>query len=118
MPSTRTTAARLYHELFLEVQHLKADISYEAATSFCDDCPCKNWDDYVPQSYSEIEFGVHIADSCCKQDDDWRQGDYEHIAFCNKLMAELKSFAGSEEIAVAQAKVAQSKQPAAPAGER
>lgn len=107
MSSTRTTAARLYHELYLEVEHLKADIEYEGATSFCYDCPCKNWDDYVPQSYSEMEFGVQIASSCCKQDNDWRQDDFEHIEFCNKLMAELRTFAGDEEIAVAQSKVAQ-----------
>lgn len=105
MSSSRTTAAQLYHQLWLEVQHLEAAISYDAATSFCSDCPRRNWDDYVPQTYSEMEFGVRIADRCCKDDDDYMAGTFEHIKFCEQLMAQLKTFAGDEELAAAQAKI-------------
>lgn len=107
MSSSRTTAAQLYHQLFLEVQHLQADISYSLATHFCDDCPHRNWDNYEPQSYSEMYFGIQIADSCCQEDSDYWAAETEHIAFCEKLMAQLKTFAGDEELAAAQAKITQ-----------
>lgn len=107
MGNTRELAANLYHQLWLEVEHLKADMAYEAATSFCDDCPRKNWDDYIPQSYYEMEFGVQIADHCCKEDDDYHEIEWLHIAACEKIMSELKPFAGNEELAAAQARVAQ-----------
>lgn len=107
MGSTRTLAAQLYHQLWLEVQNLEADIAYEQATSFCDDCPHRNWDDWTPQSYSEMEFGVQIADHCCKDEPDHLEDEFKHISTCKAIMAQLKEFAGDEELAAAQAKVAQ-----------
>jgi hypothetical protein len=105
MTSTRTLAAQLYHQLWLEVEHLQADIAYEAATSFCSDCPHRNWDDWYPQSYSEMEFGVRIAETCCKDDPDHWAAETEHIKVCEQIMALLKTFAGDEELAAAQAKI-------------
>jgi len=105
MSSSRTTAAQLYHQLFLEIQHLNADISYDAATSFCSDCPNRNWDDWTPESYHDETFGPRIADHCCKEEDDYMRAELEHIAFCEKLMEQLKTFAGDEELAAAQAKI-------------
>lgn len=107
MSSTRQQAAELYHQLFLERQHLREGIAYSLATSFCDDCPHRNWDNYVPQSYSEIEFGIHIADNCCQEDPDYWAAETAQDESCTKLMALLKEFAGDEEIAAAQAKVTQ-----------
>lgn len=107
MTSTRTAAARLYHQLWLEVKHLQADMSYDAATSFCDDCPAKNWDDWTPQSYSDMEFGPHIADHCCKDEPDYMQAEIEHINVCEQIMGLLKTFAGDEELAAAQASIAE-----------
>lgn len=107
MTSSQTTAAQLYHQLHLEIQHILEAMSYDQATSFCHDCPLKNWDDYEPQSYHELEFGVQIADSCCKDDPDYNRANYEHIDFCQKLMEQLKTLAGEEELTAAQSKVAQ-----------
>lgn len=105
MTSTRQQAAELYHKLFLEVQHIQEGIAYEEATSFCGDCPHKNWDDWQPQSYSEAEFGPRIADHCCKEEGDYMQSEFEHIDFCQKLMAQLKIFAGAEELEAARARL-------------
>ncbi|HSS99916.1 MAG TPA: hypothetical protein VLK33_22935 [Terriglobales bacterium] len=107
MSSTRQQAAELYHQLYLEVQHLKAGIAYEQATSFCDDCPLRNWDDWTPECYHDMEFGPSIADHCCKDDPDHLEGEFKHIATCEAIMAQLKEFAGDEELAAARAKVAQ-----------
>ena len=107
MTSTRSTAAKLYHELHLEIQHISDGIAYSVATSKCDDCPHRNWADYEPQSYSELEFGVHIAETCCYDDPDYFASDQAHIDACRSLMEILKAFAGDEEIAAAQTKVAQ-----------
>lgn len=107
MSSTRTAAARLYHQLWLEVKHMEEAMSYDAATSFCSDCPHKNWDDWTPQSYSDMEFGPRIADHCCKDEDDYMQSEREHIRVCEQIMALLKTFAGDEELAAAQATIAQ-----------
>lgn len=105
MTSTRTEAARLYHQLWLEVQHIRADISYSLATHFCENCPHRNWDDWTPQSYSEAAFGMQIADSCCQEDPDYWLVETEHIKVCEQLMALLKPFAGDEELVAAQAKI-------------
>lgn len=107
MSSIQTSAAKLYHELYLEIQEIEAGLRYEAATSFCDNCPAKDWDDWTPQSYSDMEFGPSIADHCCKTDDDYQQDSIEHIDFCRSLMEQLKTLAGDEEIAAAQTKVSQ-----------
>lgn len=107
MSSTRQQAAELYHQLYLEVQHIRADISYSMATSFCDDCPHRNWESYRPETYSEMEFGIHIADSCCQEDPEYWADQTAHIDMCEKIMAQLKVFAGDEELALAQSKVAQ-----------
>lgn len=107
MGSTRQLAADLYQQLYLEVQHLEADIAYEEATSFCDNCPRRNWDDWTPQSYSEMEFGIHIAETCCKEEEDYMADDFKHIATCKQIMEQLKVFAGDEELAAAQSRVAQ-----------
>jgi hypothetical protein len=106
MSSTRQQAAELYHQLHLEIQHIREDIAYSDATSFCDDCPHRRWDLWEPQSYHDLEYGPSIADFCCKEEPDYRQADYEHIRFCEKLMADLKTFAGDEELAAAQSRVA------------
>lgn len=107
MSSTRQQAAELYHQLHLEIQHIQADISYSSATSFCSNCPRRNWDDWYPQSYNEQVWGPRIADSCCQDGPDYWKSEYEHIDFCKKLMEQLKTFAGDEELAAAQARVAQ-----------
>lgn len=98
MTSTRQQAAELYHQLYLEVEHLKADIEYEDATSYCVDCPA---------SERAREFSLYLAEYCCKESAHWRQDDFKHIEFCQQLMNQLKTLAGDEEIAAAQAKVAQ-----------
>lgn len=104
MSSTRTLAAQLYHQLYLEVQHLLADIAYEEATFFCDDCPRRNWEDWTPQCYSDMEFGPHIAETCCKEEPDRWEAELKHVDTCRVIMAQLKEFAGDEEIAAAQVK--------------
>ena len=108
MTSTRQQAADLYHQLYLERQHLRADVSYSLATSFCYDCPHKNWDDYIPQSYSEIEFGIHIADTCCQEDPDYWAAETAQDNFLTKLMEDLKTFVGDEELEAARARLGKS----------
>ena len=107
MSATQQLAAELYHQLYLEVQHVRADISYSMATHFCENCPHRNWESWSPETYSEMEFGIQIADSCCQEEPDYWSAETAHIAGCEKLMEVLKTFAGDEELAAAQTKVAQ-----------
>ena len=107
MTSAKTTAARLYHEIYLERQHQREAIAYSEATSHCDDCPRRNWDDYTPQSYEELEFGIYIAETCCYDNPDHWDAEWKADDEMTKLMELLKAFAGDEEIAAAQLKAAQ-----------
>lgn len=106
MTSAQTTAAKLYHEIYLERQHMREGIAYSMATSFCDDCPHRDWENYEPQSYSEMYFGITIAESCCQENPDYWAAETQRDYEMTKLMDLLKEFAGAEEIAAAQSKVA------------
>lgn len=88
--------ARLYWKVYLDLEQLRNDLAYEAATSFCDDCPRRNWEDYVPQSYSELEFGIHIAESCCKEQDNYQESSWQYEKRGQDVLKAIKEFLGND----------------------
>lgn len=63
-------AKQLREKLILERQDIRDSLSYEYATSWCDNCPRR---EHEPQSYSELEFGISVAEVCCKEDEVWAE---------------------------------------------
>jgi hypothetical protein len=87
-------AKELREQLVLEEQDLRSSLSYEHATSWCSDCPRKERE---PQSYSEQEFGVHYASTCCKDDEQWEkdhEGDYQTQEAIKTLIQAISQYLG------------------------
>lgn len=70
-PLDNIEAAKAFRtQLQLENQDIGSSLQYDYATSWCYDCPNRERE---PQSYSEQEFGVYYAPSCCKEDGAWEE---------------------------------------------
>lgn len=80
-------AAILHRAIRLEIQEIHADIEYESATTFCDNCPIgDDWNEDSP-------------DVCCKETGQWFEvyaSDHEHIKFLESLLPGLATLAGEE----------------------
>lgn len=89
-------AKELREQLVLEQQDLAASLSYEYATSWCSDCPQKERE---PQSYSDLEFGVRYAQSCCKHDEQWaenHEGEFQKQTDIESLIQAISKYLGSD----------------------
>lgn len=86
------TAKQLREKLILEQQDLRASLSYEYATSWCDNCPRR---EHEPETYSELEFGIQVASSCCKEDEVWaeqHQAEEQHDQRISNLLKALNEY--------------------------
>lgn len=89
-------AKKLREQLILEQQDLGASLSYEYATSQCDNCPLYPRE---PQSYSEQEFGIHYARTCCKEDEQWaedHQDSFKAQEHIESLIQAISRYLGKE----------------------
>lgn len=85
-------AKHLRDQLVLELQDLRASLSYEYATGWCSNCPRVERE---PRSYSEMEFGVQYASFCCKDDEVWaeqHQSEEQHDKRISKLLEALNAY--------------------------
>ena len=83
-------AKELREQLVLENQDIGASLNYEYATSWCSDCPHRERE---PQSYSEQEFGVYYASSCCKEDEQWAEDHASSFDKQEKIATLIKAIA-------------------------
>lgn len=91
----KAQAEALRKSLILERDDIQSSLSYEYATSWCDDCPLRK---HVPSSYEEEEFGVPIASHCCKEDPYWEEehkSDWDHVERITKLIEVLSQYLGA-----------------------
>ncbi len=84
-------AKELREQLVLENQDIGASLNYEYATSWCSDCPRRERE---PSSYSEMEFGVHYAPSCCKDDEQWAEDHAGSFGKQEKIEVLIKAISG------------------------
>ena len=93
---TEKLAKQFRDQLVLEKHDINSSLSYEYATSWCDNCPRQERE---PQSYDEMEFGIRVASHCCKEDEQWaedHQGEEERIRKIDAMIASLTIFIGKE----------------------
>lgn len=91
-------AKALRQQLILERDDINSGLSYDHATSWCDDCPRR--EPREPQSYSELYFPRPPAPSCCKENGSWEEGyepTYKHLQQIANLIQSLTAYIGSEE---------------------
>jgi hypothetical protein len=90
-------AEQLREQLILEIADINSGMEYDYATSRCDDCPDV---DHEPRSYSEMEFGVRVADSCCHENgawEEWNKSTFDHVQNCHDLIKSIKAYLGEEK---------------------
>lgn len=81
-------AKQFREKLIMEQQDIGSSLQYEYATSYCDDCPRRERE---PQSYSEQEFGVYYAPSCCKEDGTFEEQNAGSIAKMEQISTLLRA---------------------------
>lgn len=89
-------AKRFREQLILENQDIGSSLQYDFATSWCDDCPMRERE---PRSYSEQEFGVYYAPSCCKHDGTWEENNADSLkkqTEIDNLIKALSAYIGEE----------------------
>jgi hypothetical protein len=89
-------AKKLREQLILETEDIGSSLSYDHATSWCDDCPLNERE---PRSYSEQEFGIYYAPSCCKHDGTWEEnnaGSFRKQTQIGDLIKALSAYIGED----------------------
>jgi hypothetical protein len=89
-------AKRFREQLILEKQDIQASISYDAATSWCDDCPAR--ESSYEQYYSD-GWPRRVAPTCCKDDgtfDEQYAGAFAKIEQIEKLLRAISAYLGEE----------------------
>lgn len=81
-------AKKLREQLILENQDIGSSLQYDYATSWCDDCPQRERE---PESYSEQEFGIYYAPSCCKEDGNWEENNASSLKKQRDIDALIKA---------------------------
>lgn len=90
-------AKKFRQQLILERDDINSGLSYDHATSWCDDCP--NREPREPQSYSEMYFPRSPAPSCCKEDGTWDEENAPSLRKVNdiqKVIESLTAYIGPE----------------------
>lgn len=89
-------AKRFREQLILEQQDIGSSISYDAATSWCDDCPRGggHGGDDLPVT-DEFGFGIRYASTCCKEDGGFEEqytGSFKKMEDIGKLLQALSTY--------------------------